>query len=80
LDIDVPSFDLDDAPGLVDLIEEKFLRGEKAPRVRLKVNGKEIPLSPFVQSSIIGTVRGMVSSLRGCESPRTISLDILPDV
>lgn len=80
LDVDVPSFDLDDAPGLVDLIEEKFLRGQKAPRVRLKVNGKEIPLSPFVQSSIIGTVRGMVSSLRGCESPRTISLDILPDV
>jgi molybdopterin-guanine dinucleotide biosynthesis protein B len=80
LDVDVPSFGLDDAPGLVDLIEKKFLQGKKSPRVRLKVNDKEIPLSPFVQSSIIGTVRGMVSSLRGGESPQAISLDILPDV
>jgi hypothetical protein len=78
-DIGVPSFGLDDALGLVDLIEEKFLQGKRPPRVRLKVNEKEIPLSPFVQKSILGTVRGMVSSLKGCESPEKIELDILPD-
>lgn len=78
-DIGVPCFGLDDAPGLVDLIEEKFLQGKRPPQVRLKVNEKEIPLSPFVQKSILGTVRGMVSSLKGCESPEKIELDILPD-
>ncbi|MBM4333609.1 MAG: molybdopterin-guanine dinucleotide biosynthesis protein B [Deltaproteobacteria bacterium] len=78
-DIGVPSFDLNDARGLADLIEEKFLKGVKSAQVRLKVNGKEIPLSPFVQQSISGTVRGMVSSLKGCASPRTVELEILPD-
>ena len=76
LEIGVPSFGLEDARGLADLIEEKFLRGEKAPQVRLKVNGKEVPLSPFVRRSVIGTVRGMVSSLKGCDSPQTIELEI----
>jgi molybdopterin-guanine dinucleotide biosynthesis protein B len=75
-DIGVPCFGLDDARGLVDLIEEKFLQRKKLPRVRLKVNEKEIPLSPFVQKSILGTVRGMVSSLKGCESPERIEIQI----
>lgn len=78
LDIGVPCFSLDDAPGLATLIEEKLLRGKK-PQVRMKVNGKEIPLSPFVQKSIVGTVRGMVSSLKGCEYPQRVEIHILPD-
>jgi molybdopterin-guanine dinucleotide biosynthesis protein B len=79
LALDIPCFDLNDAPGLVDLIEEQFLKKLTLPRMRLKVNGKEIPLSPFVQQSIRGTVRGMVSSLKGCASPQTVELDILSD-
>ena len=75
-DIGVPCFGLEDARGLVSLIEEKFLKGKKVPPVRLKVNGEEVPLSPFVQKSILGTVRGMVSSLKGCESPQSIELKI----
>jgi len=78
-DIGVPRYDLDDAPGLVDLIEEKFLKGKNQPRVFLRVNGAEIPLSPFVRESICGTVRGMVSSLKGCASPQSIEIHILPD-
>ena len=77
--IGVPCFDLDDARGMADLIEEKFLRERKSPRVHLKVNGKDIPLSPFVQKSTIGTVRGMVSSLKGCESPTSVEIRILED-
>ena len=75
-DIGVPCFGLDDARGLIDLVEEKFLRERKPPQVRLKVNGKEIALSPFVQKSIQGTVRGMVSSLKGCESPEKVEIQI----
>jgi molybdopterin-guanine dinucleotide biosynthesis protein B len=78
-DIGVPCFDLNDIRGLADLIEKKFLRGEKTPRVRLRVNGREIPLSSFVQQSIRGTVRGMISSLKGCESPQSVEIEILPD-
>jgi molybdopterin-guanine dinucleotide biosynthesis protein B len=78
-DIGVPCFDLNDIRGLADLIEEKFLRGEKTPRVRLRVNGREIPLSSFVQQSIRGTVWGMISSLKGCEAPQGVEIEILPD-
>jgi molybdopterin-guanine dinucleotide biosynthesis protein B len=75
-DIGVPCFDLDDACGIVDLIEEKFLQGKKSPPVQLKVEGKDISLSPFVQKSITATVRGMVSALRGCESPKNVEIRI----
>lgn len=75
-DIGVPCFDLDDARGIVDLIEEKFLKGEKSPPVQLKVDGQNIPLSPFVQKSIVGTVRGMVSALKGCESAKNVEVRI----
>ena len=77
--IGVPCFDLDDARGMVDLIEEKFLKGKKASLVQLKVDGRDIPLSSFVQKSMIGTVRGMVSALKGCESPKSIEIRILED-
>jgi molybdopterin-guanine dinucleotide biosynthesis protein B len=41
LDAGVPCFDINDARGLVDLIEEKFLRHRQAAKVRLRVNGNE---------------------------------------
>ena len=79
LDIGVPCFGLDDARGMASLIEEKFLQRKGKPCVGLKVNGREVPLSPFVQKSILGTVRGMISSLKGCEDPRDVDLKISPD-
>jgi molybdopterin-guanine dinucleotide biosynthesis adapter protein len=78
-DLGVPCYDLDDAPGLVDLIEEKILKEKENRKVFLRVNGAEIPLSPFVQESIRGTVRGMVSSLKGCASPQSVEIQIFPD-
>ena len=77
--IGVPCFGLDDARGLGDLIEEKFLKDVKSLRVQLKVNGRDIPLSSFVQKSMLGTVRGMVSALKGCESPQSIEIRIRED-
>jgi molybdopterin-guanine dinucleotide biosynthesis adapter protein len=79
IDIGVPCFALDDAKGIVDLIEKEFLRKTPLPKVQLRVNGKEIPLTPFVQKSIQNTVRGMLSSLKGCASPQTVDLKIDPD-
>jgi molybdopterin-guanine dinucleotide biosynthesis protein B len=78
-DIGVPCLDLNDAPGLVDLIEERVLKSRKRTKVHLRVNGAEVPLSPFVQESIKGTVRGMVSSLKGCSAPQSVDIQILPD-
>ena len=79
LDMGVPCLDINDARGLVDLIEEKFLKHRQKTGVRLRVNGKDIPLSSFVQKSIRGTLAGMVSSLKGCEDPKNIEIKIFPD-
>jgi len=78
-DIGVPCYDLDDARRIANLIEEKFLKGKKPSFIQLKVNGRNISLSPFVQKSIRGTLRGMVSALKGCESPKSVEIRILEE-
>jgi molybdopterin-guanine dinucleotide biosynthesis adapter protein len=78
-EIGVPCLDLNDASGLVDLIEEKILKARGGPKVFLRVNGAEIPLSPFVRESLAATVRGMVSPLKGCAFPQKVEIQILPD-
>jgi molybdopterin-guanine dinucleotide biosynthesis protein B len=80
-DVGVPCFDLNDAHGLVDLIEDHFLKGKKgrSPKIKLVVNTKEIPLSPFVRKSIQATVFGMLSALKGCDSPQSVELQISLD-
>jgi len=50
-----------------------------ATKVRLKVNGKRMELSLFVKDFIAGTVIGMVSSLRGANNIKTVSLEITRD-
>ena len=78
-DIGVPCFDLNDSQGLADLIEDHFLKGKKSPKMKLCVNEKEVPLSPFVQKAIQATVSGMISSLKGCDSPQSVELQFSLD-
>ncbi len=70
----VPSFFLDDIKGLADFIEKKFLTAKREKEVVLKVNGKTIPLNPFVKAFLTRTIIGMLTSLRGCDAPSTIEL------
>jgi len=73
-EVDVPRFFLDDIKGITDLIEKKFLTGQNGREVILKVNGKMIPLNPFVKGLLTRTVQGMLASLKGCDAPSTIDL------
>lgn len=75
-DIDVPCFDLEDTKGLADFLEKKFLTQATQPEISLKVNGKNISLSPFVRDILYKTIQGMLSSLKGCETPQRIDLHI----
>jgi molybdopterin-guanine dinucleotide biosynthesis adapter protein len=74
--IGVPCFSLDDAKGIADFVEEKFIRAPKGKEVTLKVGGKWVPLNPFVKGFLTGAVRGMVTSLKGCDAVSTIDLHI----
>jgi molybdopterin-guanine dinucleotide biosynthesis protein B len=73
-EVDVPCFFLDDIKGVADFIEKKFLTGQKGKEVILKVNGKMIPLNPFVKGFLTRTIQGMLTSLKGCDAPSTIDL------
>jgi len=78
-DVGVPCFDLDDMNGLAGFIEEAFLRPKKKEEVVLKVNGKAIPLNRFVRGFLVKTVRGMLTSLKGCDDPKRIEIRIEGD-
>jgi molybdopterin-guanine dinucleotide biosynthesis protein B len=75
-DVGVPCVPLDDVKGLADFIEGKFLTVKKEGEIILKVNGKKIPLNAFVKGYLTNTLKGMVTSLKGCESPRVIDLHL----
>jgi molybdopterin-guanine dinucleotide biosynthesis protein B len=73
----VSCFFLDDIKGLADFIEKTFLASKKEKgEVSLKVDGKGIPLTPFVSDFLAKTIKGMLTALKGCEDPQSIEIKI----
>ena len=73
----VSCFFLDDIRGLADFIEKTFLASKKEKgEVSLKVDGKGIPLTPFVSDFLTKTIKGMLTSLKGCKDPGHIEIKI----
>jgi molybdopterin-guanine dinucleotide biosynthesis protein B len=75
-DIGIPCFDLDDMKGLSDFIEKDFLKLKKENEITLKVDGKIIPLNPFVRNFLSKAVKGMILSLKGCAAAKGIEIRI----
>lgn len=75
-DVGVPCLDINDVKGIADLIESKFLKGDRGEEISLRVEGKRIPLSRFVKRFLIRSIKGMISSLKGAENPRRIVIKI----
>ncbi len=75
-EVGVPCFSLDDPKGVADFIEEKFLKPKKEEGITLKVDGRLVPLKPFIRDFLVGSIRGMVRSLKGCENPKRIQIQI----
>ena len=76
LKMDVPQYSLEDAPRLVDLIEERFFDREKEDTVTLFVNEEMIPVNPFVRSIITKTMVGMISALKKVSQATSIDISI----
>ncbi len=74
--VGVPCFDLEDMGGLADFIEKEFLKSRKENPVSIKVNGNPISMTPFVRDFVTGTIKGMLSALKGCNEPKRIEIDI----
>ena len=75
-DVGVPCLSLDDIWGLSDLIEKRFLESPGGKEVVLRVDGKSVPLSPFVKGFIRKTLKGMITSLKGCDAASTIDIHL----
>ena len=73
-DLSVPCLDLDDVNGVVDVIEKTFLDHDDKTDMTLMVDGKSITLTPFIKTLIMQTVRAMVSTLKGCENPKSVKI------
>jgi len=75
-ELGVPCLDLNDVKGLADVIEQNFLKEKSDERVYLKVNGENVSLKPFIDEFIKNSIKGMISSLRGCDNPEKIEIEI----
>lgn len=83
---DVPCVDINNAKGIADLIEERFLqkgacREKSDPCLIhtgtcLMVNGKKITLKPFIDELLAEAIKGMIKSLKGCRNPGDIEIRI----
>lgn len=76
LDISAPQYAPDNMPGLVDLIEERFLSHRKDEEIALFINRVKIPLNPFIRRFIINTLVGMVSTLKGIGAIKSLNISI----
>ena len=74
--VGVPCFHLEDMKGLSNFIEKEFLKSKKEKGISLKVDGEPIPLSPFIKDILTKTILGMLSSLKGCDNPKKIEINI----
>jgi molybdopterin-guanine dinucleotide biosynthesis protein B len=63
MDPGLPCYHIDDVKGIADFIEKRYLEPGHENNCSLYVNDKAIPLKPFVQDFIRGTIRGMLSAL-----------------
>jgi molybdopterin-guanine dinucleotide biosynthesis protein B len=74
--VGVPCFHLEDMKGLSNFIEKEFLKSKKEKEVSLRVDGKPIPMTPFVKDFLTKAIKGMLSALRGCEKSKRIEIHI----
>lgn len=74
--VGVSCFFLDDVKGVADFIEKKYLKSKNEDRIVLKVDDRTISLKPFIRDFLSGSVKGMVSSLKGCEKPKKIEIHV----
>lgn len=71
-----PVYALDDFKGICQVIEDKVLKGHKNSTVSLVVDGRAVPLKPFIEDLIREAVLGMIKSLKGCSGAGTVELKV----
>ncbi len=76
LDVSVPQYAPDDAQGIVDLIEDKYLKETGGDTVSLYVDGRQVPLNDFVRRLFSNVLFGLISSLKGISEADAIDIAV----
>ncbi len=64
-EVPCPQFGLEDVEGVADLLVDLAGKSQAAaPLAALRVDGREVPMKPFIQEMLAGAVRGMLSGLQ----------------
>jgi len=73
LNVELPQFKLDDAPGIADFVESKLV-GKRNDETTLFINGEPVTLNRFAQDIVAGSILGMVSTLKGIGEIKSIEV------
>ena len=73
---DLPHFKPDDPEGLVQLLEERFLKDRRKPSIRVILDGKNIPMNAFVQEIVRSGILGILSPLKGFRDSQRVEVKI----
>ena len=65
VDTPIPRFPFADWRGVVDFIENRYLKGRKKRKMLVQLDGEQLPMKDFVEDFVLGGIKGMLSSLRG---------------
>ena len=76
VDMQVPGFSFTDWRGVAEFIENRYLRDKKKRKILVQLDGKQLPMKDFVEDFVLGGIEGMLSSLKGWNKPRTLSIHI----
>lgn len=76
VEVDVPVFGFGQVEALADFIEARFLKGRRTHQASVLLDGKKLPVNDFVRDFLVGTIHGMLSSLRGWQDPDKIDIQI----
>lgn len=73
---DLPHFKPDNPEGLVELLEQRFLKDRHKPSIRVILDGKNIPMNHFVQEIVRSGILGILSPLKGFRDSQKVEVKI----
>lgn len=79
----IPCFAPDDIRGLADFLIQQcptaapqYRRQRRRAHITVEVDGQPVPLNRFAASLLRRGIKGMIASLRGCDHPESIKIEI----
>jgi molybdopterin-guanine dinucleotide biosynthesis protein B len=75
---DLPHFQPGEAGRIVEMLEQRFLKELREPRIRVWLDGERVPMKDFVQDIVIQGIMGMLGTLKGFIPSRRVDISLSP--